>query len=271
MKNNKALGQHWFKNRIILDEIAGLAAYGGAYESSDITEVEQQKQPNVANTTKMANTAIEIGPGLGTLTSSLLKYFSKVIAIEYDARLAQNLPKSFPGKNLEVVNADILKYDFGGIKESYVVAGNIPYYITSPIIEKLLWLEPRPERIVLLIQKEVAERIVADKETILSLMVKNRADVMLGPVVGKAEFTPPPKVDSQVIVLESHAPIVQPEVFKLIRQGFKAPRKKLIHNLAGLRAKEELIQLFAQVGIAPDARPGDLRLEDWQKLFESLE
>lgn len=270
MKNIKSLGQHWLKNRAILDEIAGLAAEGSAYESSDITEVERQKQLNMAGGMNTANIVVEIGPGLGTLTSSLLKFFPSVIAVEYDAKLAQNLPKSFPGKNLKVMNVDILQYDFSDIEAPYVVAGNIPYYITSPIIEKLLLLNPQPQRIVLLIQKEVAERIASNKETILSLMVKNCADVQLGPVVNKEEFTPPPKVDSQVIILEPHAPVVQPEVFRLIRQGFTAPRKKLIHNLAGIKAKDEMIEIFAELNISRDARSGDLHLEDWQKLFESI-
>ena len=88
MKNNKALGQHWLNNRAILEEIAAKAADG-----SD------------------GSVCLEIGPGLGTLTSSLLKRFFKVVAVEYDERLAKNLPGSFPGKNLEVVNEDILKYD----------------------------------------------------------------------------------------------------------------------------------------------------------------
>ena len=104
MKNNKLLGQHWLKDRVVLDEIASLAGEGRG--------------------------CVEIGPGLGFLTSSLLRRFDKVIAVEYDERLAKNLPGSFPGKNLEVVNGDILQYDFSKIREPYVVAGNIPYYIT---------------------------------------------------------------------------------------------------------------------------------------------
>ncbi|MBR2994076.1 ribosomal RNA small subunit methyltransferase A [Candidatus Saccharibacteria bacterium] len=241
MKNNKSLGQHWLKNRAILDEIAALAGNG--------------------------EMCLEIGPGLGTLTSSLLKRFEAVVAVEYDKNLAENLPKSFPGKNLEVINADILDFDFAKIDKSYTIAGNIPYYITSPIIEKLLTVENRPERVVLLIQKEVAERIASDKETLLSLFVKNRAEVELGPVVERAEFTPPPKVDSQVIVLIPHVPEVSDEVFGLIKRGFAAPRKKLVHNLAGLKSKAELVQIFTDLNINIDARPGDLKLSDWQKLY----
>ncbi|MBR3322328.1 ribosomal RNA small subunit methyltransferase A [Candidatus Saccharibacteria bacterium] len=248
---NKMLGQHWLKNREILDEIARLAGEG--------------------------ELCVEIGPGLGTLTSSLLRRFEKVIAIEYDRRLAENLPKSFPGKNLKVVNKDILKFDFSSIipsdmtkTQKYVIAGNIPYYITSPIIEKVLTVEPLPERAVLLVQKEVAERILSKKETMLSLFVKNRAEVTAGPVVSKVEFTPPPKVDSQVIILKPHTPEVSDKVFWLIQQGFKAPRKKLVHNLAGFKSKDELDEIFGELRISVDARPGDLKLADWAKLSEKV-
>ncbi len=243
-KNNKALGQHWLKNREILDGIANLAGGG--------------------------KLCLEIGPGLGTLTSSLLKCFDRVIAVEYDENLAKNLPKSFPGKKLDVINADILSFDFSNIERPYVVAGNIPYYITSPIIEKLLTLKNQPERIVLLIQKEVAERIANKKETMLSLFVKNRADVELGPVVPRDEFTPPPKVDSQVIVMIPHTPEVSEEVFKIIKQGFSSPRKKLIHNLAKVKPKDELIRIFTDLGIDTNIRPGDIRLLDWQKIYDSI-
>ena len=244
LKNNTLLGQHWLKNRDILEEIALLAGSG--------------------------KLCVEIGPGLGFLTSSLLRRFDKVIAVEYDERLARNLPKSFPGKNLEVVKGDFLQYDLAGVAGPYVVAGNIPYYITSPIIEKVLTASKVPERVVLLIQKEVAERIMSDKETLLSLFVKNRAKVSAGPVVKKEEFTPPPKVDSEVIVMEPHAPEVADGVFDLIRQGFRAPRKKLVHNLVGRKSREELERIMVDLGISVEARPGDLSLKNWQKLYDTL-
>lgn len=260
LKNNKSLGQHWLKNRAILDEIADLAAYNYNDcndESADFFSA-------------ITETVLEIGPGLGTLTSSLLKRFNKVIAVEFDERLANNLPKSFPGKNLEVINADFLKYNLESVEGPYVVAGNIPYYITSPIIEKLINAENTPEKIVLLIQKEVAERIVSDKESVLSLMVKNRADVEAGPVVLKGEFTPPPKVDSQVIILKPHAPVVSEAVLKMIQLGFSAPRKKLLHNLLPLKSKEELVRIFEKTGVSVDARPADLHLTDYLRLFENM-
>ena len=246
LKNNKSLGQHWLKDRATLDAIAD---YSCIFDT---------------------NLCIEIGPGLGTLTSSLLKCFDKVIAVEYDSRLAENLPKSFPGKNLEVINMDFLKFNLESIKETYAVAGNIPYYITSPIIMKLIETKNLPKRIVLLIQKEVAERIAArdNKESVLSLSVKNRADVELGPVVKRELFTPPPKVDSQVIILDPHPPIVSEEVIKLVKRGFSAPRKKLVKNL-GLE-KTKAGQVFNSLGLSPDARPADLSLSDWQNLQATL-
>ena len=120
-------------------------------------------------------------------------------------------------------------------------------------------------------QKEVAERIADTTETKLSLFVKNRAEAALGPVVGKDEFTPPPKVDSQVLVLKPHKPVAEDRVFDLIEKGFVAPRKKLIHNLAGLKSKDELVEILMRLGISPDARPGNLKLEDWRELSEKLQ
>ena len=245
----KSLGQHWLKNRAILDEIAELACGEDG-----------------------AKTCLEIGPGLGTLTASLLKRFDRVLAVEYDDRLAENLPKSFPGTNLEVIHGDILEYDFDKVTGPYVVVGNIPYYITSPIIDRVLTARNIPERVVLLMQKEVAERILSDKESVLSLFVKNRAKVSAGPVVPAREFTPPPKVDSEVLVMEPfvNGPKYPDELFKLIKVAFLAPRKKLIHNLSGLRSKGELTQIFKELDIDLNARPADLHLDRYYDIFSKL-
>lgn len=228
---DKPLGQHWLKNRAILNEIADLTGSGAL--------------------------VVEIGPGLGTLTSSLLKRFNKVLAVEFDSRLAANLPKSFPGKNLEVINEDILKFDFSTVPTPYFVAGNIPYYITSPIVEKLLTAPNLPERIVLLMQKEVAERICSNRESVLSLFVKNRAKCSLGPVVLRDEFEPAPKVDSQVLILEpfKEGPKYEEEIFKIIKMAFRTPRKKLKHSIPGVPEK------YA------DLRPENLHLDDYYAIM----
>lgn len=258
MKNKKYLGQHWLKNRAILDEIAEFAADNASPSSLEALE---------------SRLCLEIGPGLGTLTSSLLRLFPRVLAIEFDENLAKNLPKSFPGKNLEVKNQDFLKFNLESIKEPYVVAGNIPYYITSPIILKLLTTKNLPDRIVLLIQKEVAERICAEpgKHTILSLSVQNLAEPILGPVVKKGEFTPPPKVDSQIIILDPRtAPIVSDEAISLAKKAFSAPRKKLVKNLSPYYSVSQIKAALQTLNISVDCRPSDLSLPDWQKLLDLL-
>lgn len=245
---NKSLGQHWLKNRAILDEIAQLAGEG--------------------------DLCVEIGPGLGFLTSSLLKRFEKVIAVEYDERLAENLPKSFPGKNLEVVEGDFLEYDLN-FKGKYVIAGNIPYYITSPIIGKILEAKHKPERAVLLMQKEVAERVVPKKgSTPLSLLVENQAEAELGPVVKAAEFEPEPKVDSQVVVFKMRKkPLWKGESFELgalLSVAFDAPRKKILNNLQTMMKRREAMEVLRRAGVDPNVRPGDLGMEEYQAIWEAM-
>lgn len=247
MKNRKSLGQHWLKDRAILDDIADLAT--------------------------PAPLCLEIGPGLGTLTSSLLRNFDEVVAVELDDNLAKNLPKSFPGKNLTVINANFLDFDLKSIKKPYAVAANIPYYITSPIIEKLLNAENLPKRIVLLIQKEVAERIVAlnGKNSMLSLVTENRASVTMKFIVGAEYFTPPPKVDSAVIVLTPHKESrVSEYVLKVAALGFSSPRKKLANNLSLYFTDNSIEDAFSQLNFNQNARPSDLSLADWQALSKIL-
>lgn len=251
MKNKKSLGQHWLYNRAILDEIAA-SAY-----------------------TNDAEVCLEIGPGLGTLTSSLLRIFPRIIAVEYDDDLARKLPGSFPGKNLTVVNQDILQADLptlvGNVK--YCVAGNIPYYITSPIVKKILEATAKPAKISLLMQKEVAQRIAATEGnySLLGLWVQNQAEVELGILVKAAEFTPPPKVDSQVLILTPRAQnVVDEKCLELAKRGFSSPRKKLAGVLAdGKFSKEDWRQMLETNNLNPDARAEDLGLKDWENLAKS--
>lgn len=252
LQNKKHLGQNWLKDRPTLDTIADLAS------------------TNVG-------LCLEIGPGLGTLTSSLLRRFSKVLAVEFDEQLATNLPKSFPGKNLTVVQQDFLQFDLGSIAEPYVVAGNIPYYITTPIIEKLLTATNHPQKIVLLVQKEVAEKICPLESRLghssLSLFVDNYAEAHLGPVVTRDLFTPPPKVDSAVIVLTPRTtPKASPSVLEFVHRAFANPRKKLSANLAAFTgpSKASLEQLLTHLGFNPNVRPADLSLEDYAILAKSI-
>ena len=253
LQNKKSLGQNWLKDRDTLIDIADIASTDGVSE------------------------VLEIGPGLGTLTSALFQFFDKVTAIELDERLATNLPKSFPGKNLEVINKDVLTLNLSelNLPEKYVVAGNIPYYITSPIIQKFLHEDHKPAKIVFLVQKEVAERLAAGQGdySILGLSAQIYADVSLGPVVRKEFFTPPPKVDSQVVILEPlETPRATEATIALIKLGFIAPRKKLLSNLAmGLQLpREEILGLFQANGISENARPADLSIENWCALEKNM-
>jgi 16S rRNA (adenine1518-N6/adenine1519-N6)-dimethyltransferase len=253
LQNKKSLGQNWLKDRDTLIDIADMASTEGVSE------------------------VLEIGPGLGTLTSALFQFFDKVTAVEFDERLAGNLPKSFPGKNLVVINEDVLALDLTKINlpEKYVVAGNIPYYITSPIIQKFLHAEHKPAKMVFLVQKEVAERLAAEQGdySILGLSAQIYAKVTLGQVVKREFFTPPPKVDSQVVMLEPYRePLATESTISLIKLGFIAPRKKLATNLTvGLKIpKERVLSLFAENGISPDVRPADLTIEQWLALEKSL-
>ena len=248
MKNKKSLGQHWLKDRFILDEIAALSAEG----------------------TTQAR-CLEIGPGLGTLTSALLRVYPEVISVEFDADLARKLPASFPGKNLTVITADFLTFDLSTVPAPNSVAANFPYYITSPIIEKLLLADPKPEKITLLIQKEVADRIAKSgtKNSPLALFCENYATVTLGDLVERSLFTPPPEIDSEIISFVPRAtPLVEPEILAFARRAFQMPRKKLTANLVRSEAisREKALEWLQTANLSPNARPEDLSLDDWKTL-----
>ena len=257
MKNKKSLGQNWLNDRPTLNTIAELAA--------DVLASTLDHPPRLC---------VEIGPGLGTLTSSLLRCFERVLAVEFDSSLAANLPKSFPGKNLTVVNQDILQFDFSQIQEPFVVAGNIPYYITTPIIEKLLTLPTKPQNIVLLVQKEVAQKAVGlPSNSSFSLFIDNFAQASLGPIVPRNLVTPPPKVDSCVLVLTPRqAPQASLDVLKFIHRSFTSPRKKLLTNLASFTGlpKTKLISSLNALGFSENARPADLSLVQYINLADLL-
>ena len=251
LKNKKNLGQHWLKNREILVQIA---------EASELSA---------------DDVVLEIGPGLGTLTSELLRRASSVTAVEFDAELARKLPGQFPGKKLNVVCSDILKFDLSTLPRGYKVVANVPYYITSKIIERLMTAENQPSLIVLLVQKEVAERIAArpGNMSILAVSAQIFAEATLGVTVPREFFTPPPKVDSQVIILRTRPePLVSPEderaLLRMVKAGFASKRKKLRSSIsAGLAvSKPAAEELLRHANIDPNARAEDLSLEDWRRL-----
>lgn len=251
----KSLGQHWLKDREVLARIADEAAIG----------------PD--------DTVLEIGPGLGTLTSELLRRANNVVAVELDEDLARKLPGQFPGKALEVINQDILTFDLRALPKNYVVVANVPYYITSKIVQLLTTAANKPRVIVLLIQKEVAERMAAEPGDMSILAVSSQvyATVRLGDIVPAHYFTPPPKVDSQVVILEMRdTPLVTPEneraFFRVVKAGFVAKRKKLRSSLAsGLHiSKQETEELLLRHAISPDSRAEELTLENWLSLSRDV-
>lgn len=252
---NKSLGQHWLTDRFILSEITD------------------------AGTITKDDTVLEIGPGLGTLTSELLKRARNVISVEFDRELARKLPGQFPGTSLTVVNEDILLFDLTDLPKGYIVVANVPYYITSKIVQKLMTAQNKPKVAVLLVQKEVAERIAAQSGdmSILAISAQVYAEATLSTEVPKEYFTPPPKVDSQTIVLTTRdTPLVSPEdekaFFRMVKAGFSAKRKKLRSSLSGGLgiAKSDVESLLQTVGVSPDARAEDLAVHDWLSLMKAF-
>lgn len=248
---NKALGQHWLTDRDILTSIAAEA---------EIT-------PD--------DTVLEIGPGLGTLTSVLLRQAKKVIAVEYDAELARKLPGQFPGTNLEVHNEDFLTFDLSQLPVGYKVVANVPYYITAKIIGRLLGAENKPARAVLLVQKEVAERLAAGpgEMSVLAVSAQVASDVTLGDVVPAEYFTPPPKVNSQVVVLTTReisalGDLNEADFYRVVKAGFSERRKKLRSSLSGglQLSKPDVEALLARVGLSGDDRAQDLSVDQWVNL-----
>jgi 16S rRNA (adenine1518-N6/adenine1519-N6)-dimethyltransferase len=250
----KSLGQHWLHDRDTLAYIA---------QSADISS---------------EDSVLEIGPGLGTLTSELLRRAQKVTAVEFDADLARKLPGQFPGKNLEVIQSDILAFDLSQLPAGYKVVANVPYYITSKIVQLLMTAANKPSVAVLLVQKEVAERLAAvpGDMSILAVSAQMFAEVELGDVVPAELFTPPPKVDSAVVILRTRAQPLVPEqdekqFFRLVKAGFSAKRKMLRSSLSGGLAipKDQVETYLSKAGIESDKRAEDLSISQWLSLLRS--
>lgn len=247
----KSLGQHWLTNRDVLARIA---------DEAHITA---------------EDTVLEIGPGLGTLTSELLRRAKNVVAVELDDDLAAKLPGQFPGTALEVIHQDILTFDLRTIPEKYIVVANVPYYITSKIVQMLMTATNPPKTIVLLIQKEVAERLAAEPGdmSILAVSAQVYAEVRLGDVVPAELFTPPPKVDSQVVILEMFdtSRVAADDIklfFRIVKAGFSAKRKKLRSSMSsGLQISKQAAEaLLTEAHINPDDRAEELSIDDWRRL-----
>lgn len=264
---NKKLGQ----NFLINDEVIN-----GIVEASNI-----QKEDLV----------IEIGPGLGTLTSELLENAGKVIAIELDENMLPILNDRFKlYDNFELLNEDVLKVDLnklisenmGGLSKAKVVA-NLPYYITTPIIMKLLEDKLNIESITVMVQKEVADRITAKPGDKLSGSITYSVDYYAEAekivFVDKSSFIPAPEVDSEVIKLQiREEPKVHVEneelFFKVIKASFMQRRKTLLNGLSNsgiIKDKESLKKILQKLGLSVDIRGEKLTIEQFAELSNLID
>lgn len=235
MQKKKSLGQHFLHTKHYLEMVADAA--------------------HIAK----GDTVLEIGPGDGALTDVLLARGVRVVALEKDSRLIGVLRERFAGKAFEVIEGDALEYE--PTFKKYTVVGNVPYYITGALFKKFLTTKKQPQRLVFLVQKEVAERIArSKKESILSLSVKAYGTPRYIKTVPRGAFVPPPKVDSAIVAVEGvsrknftnagH----EARFFELVRKGFGSKRKKLRSNLGNA------------AGEFGDSRAEDLSLADWLAL-----
>ncbi len=235
------------------------------------------------------DTVLEIGPGLGFLTLKLAAKAKRVMAVELDDKLANYLQMGLAAasiNNIEIYNEDILKFNLNKhLPENnpYKVVANLPYNITSVFLRLFLSQAHQPESLILMLQKEVAQRIVvnAPDMNLLALSVQYYADPEIIREVKAGNFWPEPKVDSAIIKLTVRQAAKKPLkdrliedklFFRLAKAGFSAKRKMLKNNLAGgLKIDQKLvIDALVKNKFNPSARAEDLSLADWQKLFAAL-
>ena len=267
IKANKNLGQNFLIDEQVIEKIVN---------ASEITK---------------EDCVIEIGPGLGTLTKELLEKAGKVISIELDKKMITILKDRFAlYDNFELINNDILQVDLKkiistekekGLKNVKVVA-NLPYYITTPIIMKLLEEKLDLESITVMVQKEVADRLIAipsDKETgaiTYSVYYYAKGEEILE--VPKTSFIPEPEVTSKVIKLdirkEPPIKVKSPEVlFRIIKCAFMQRRKTLLNALVNTKVflnKDEGIKILKKIGLREDIRAEKLKIEDFAKIADSI-
>lgn len=247
------LGQHFLKNSSVLQRIA--------------QSLELEKNDEV----------IEIGPGHGELSNHILAIAPEGVhltVIEKDRLLAAKLYDTLAEKNVDIVNGDALHElapliaKFVSSNKRFKLVGNIPYYITGHLLRTMGELTPRPDRSVLLIQKEVALRIAAKPPDMnrLAASVQFWAEPRVLMTVSRRDFSPPPKVDSAVILLQAKASTPLPHDQKAYDQALKAlfaqPRKTILNNLQhSLQSREKAEGIFRALAISPNARPQDLSVE----------
>lgn len=227
----------------------------------------------------------EVGPGKGILTESLLACARQVIAIEKDPRLVLYLSFKFKHEletgKLKLISGDALEFD-PSVEQlrngGYKIIANIPYYLTGQFLRYFLSHPTAPSRMVVLLQKEVARRIVAsdEKESTLSIAVKAYGVPSYIQTVSASLFTPKPRVDSAVLLIENISKkffkhINEDRFFEILRVGFAQKRKKLSSNLAKLASKEEVAALFEKLSISENARAEELSASKWRALAQGLQ
>jgi 16S rRNA (adenine1518-N6/adenine1519-N6)-dimethyltransferase len=214
---------------------------------------------------------VEVGPGPGVLTGELLKYAQKVIAVEKDSSMARILREKYESPDLEIVNSDILKW-IPGLK-NYILTGNVPFYLTAPLIRKFLETENRPGEITFIIQKEVAQRICAKppRMSILAVSVQVYADTKIMSYIKKDSFWPRPKVDSAIIKITPKNVSSPDNFFLVVKAGFSQPRKQLINNLNALGIKKSAaVAWLSKNNIRPTQRAETLAVQDWIGLAKTM-
>jgi len=264
IKAKKSLGQNFLKDESILNRIV---------EGANLTDEDM---------------VVEIGPGMGVLTERLAEVCKKVVAIELDDRLIDLLRNKLRNfENVEIIHGDVLRINLPELVKSemlkvkgYKVVANIPYYITAPIIKLFLETKYPPSEMILMVQKEVAERICASagKMSILAVAVQYYADVEYLFTVPKESFDPAPKVESAVIKItrdkrqETRNKEDVKKFFRVVRAGFSAKRKTLANNLsASLQLdKKETESKLESLGFSKNVRAQELGLEDWKGLVTIL-
>lgn len=223
MYSKKSLGQHFLTNPRVATRMV---------EAADIQK---------------GDVVVEVGPGTGMLTRTLLERGATVVAIEADVRAVETLREVFheaiSAGTLTVFHEDMRTFDIktlGFTDNAFKVVANIPYYITGLLFEKILTCDTKPNTLVFLVQKEVAERIAqSEKETLLSLSIKAYGTPRLISRVAKGNFNPPPQVDSAILQItdisrDTFARVSERDLFRVIKTGFKARRKQLLGNLTEL-------------------------------------
>lgn len=222
---------------------------------------------------------LEIGPGKGILTRELLA-LGPVTAVEKDPELVQKIRETFQEElasgELTLVEDDVRNVTAESLAlDHYVVAANIPYYITGEIVRQFLTASNQPRALALLVQKEVAQRVVSNKESLLSLSVKAYGTARIAEKVSRKHFSPPPKVDSAILVIENvskdfFSDITEDDFFHVAHVGFASKRKMVANNLAVAFGKEKALAALALAGISVKARAENIHAEEWKAITRAL-